>query len=313
MTLHDEIEPLVAAVNAVEQGSPATQDLTTLRDRFAGLCALLGDGPDDVVVDEVVLAQLSARRYVPASLVEALDTVGRPTLVWFHGGGWVIGSIDTHDALCRELAVRSGVVVVSVDYRLAPEHTFPAAHRDATAAVTALFADAGDLGVAVGAVAVGGDSAGANLAVAVAAGAARGELPPVQLQLLVYPVTDLARPEAHPSRRENGEGYLLTDATMGFFSESYAPDRATHTSELLSPLHAVDLSGRAPAVVVTAEYDPLRDEGDAYAQRLAESGVPTEHRCVTGAVHLFLQMIETSLAKEQLGMLARSIRSHLVR
>ncbi len=313
MTLHHEIQPLVGAVNAMNGGGEVALDATTLRHGFTGLCALLGNGPADVLVDELVLGGLVARRYIPRSLADVDEHVGSPTLVWFHGGGWVIGSLDTHDALCRELAARSGVMVVAVDYRLAPEHTFPAAHLDAMAALTALIADAGDLGVEPGAVAVGGDSAGANLAIAVAAGAAHGHVPPVQLQVLVYPVTDLADPGAHPSRRKNGQGYLLTDATLRFFAETYAPDGATRPSELLSPLYAQDLSGRAPAVVVTAEYDPLRDEGDAFARRLGAAGVPTEHRCVEGAVHLFLQMVETSPAREQLDLLARSIRSRLVR
>lgn len=310
MALHPEIEPLVAAVNAVDQGDPVDQTPATVRMGFEGLCALLGSGSDDVAVDELALGDLTARRYQPRG---AVDAAARPVVIWFHGGGWVIGSLDSHDALCRELAARSGVVVVSVDYRLAPEHPFPAAHRDAAAAVEALFTDAADLGLDPGAVAVGGDSAGANMAIGVAAAAARGELPPVQLQVLVYPVVDLAHPEAHPSRRDNAEGYLLTDATMTWFADTYAPDPASRSSELLSPLLADDLSGRAPAVVVTAEYDPLRDEGDAYARRLAGAGVPTEHRCVDGAVHLFLQMVDTSPAKEQLELLAASIRSRLVR
>lgn len=302
---------MLDVVNAGGAGDPRGQPVDELRGSFAALCAVLGAGPvEAIAADDLPLGPVRARRYRRAGVGGDHASGVQPVLVWFHGGGWVIGSVDTHDGLCRELCARSGVTVVAVDYRLAPEHTFPTAHDDAVAAVSALFDRAAELGIDTGAVAVGGDSAGANLAAAVAAASVRGDVPPVQLQLLVYPVTDVRGTGAHPSRTGNGEGFLLTDATMRFFEATYVPDVGDRTHPLVSPLLA-ELAGQAPAVVVTAEFDPLRDEGDEYARALVAAGVPTEHRCVAGAIHLFLQMIDTAPARHELDLLAAALRSHL--
>jgi acetyl esterase len=216
------------------------------------------------------------------------DAVGsnRGVLLWLHGGGWVIGDLDTADSTCRALANRAGAVVVSVDYRLAPEHPAPAALEDCLAALTWTVENAELLGVDVSKVAVGGDSAGGNLA-ALVCQRVRDEFgPDIDFQLLVYPVTDLTL--GHPSIDENAEGYFLTKASMEWFVDCYLGDRERKDASV-SPLFA-DLSGLPPALVITAEYDPLRDEGEAYATRLQEAGVPTEHRRYDGQIHGFLGM-----------------------
>ncbi len=208
-------------------------------------------------------------------------------LVWFHGGGWVIGDLDTADSTCRALANRAGCVVVSVDYRLAPEHAAPAALEDCMTALAWTVENFELLGVDASKVAVGGDSAGGNLA-ALVCQRVRDEFgPEIDFQLLVYPVTDLTL--SHPSMDENAEGYVLTKASMEWFVGHYLGD-ADPKDASVSPLHADDLTGLPPALVITAEMDPLRDEGEAYAARLQEAGVPTELVRYAGQIHGFMGM-----------------------
>lgn len=211
-----------------------------------------------------------------------------PALVYFHGGGWVIGGIDTHDGTCRALTRRTGAVTVSVDYRLAPENPFPAAVEDAEAAVRWLAAAGTDVGVDPQRIAVGGDSAGGNLAAVVARRCHHGRGPGLVFQLLVYPVTDLAHESA--SYRENGEGYFLTRSMMQWFRDQYLPDPALRSHPDASPLLAESLEGLPPALVITAEYDPLRDEGEAYAARLRDAGVPAKVSRYAGMIHGFFSM-----------------------
>jgi acetyl esterase len=213
----------------------------------------------------------------------------RPALVFFHGGGWVIGDLDAHDGICRSLANAAGCVVASVDYRLAPEHRYPTAVDDAFAATRWVAAEGPRLGIDARRLAVGGDSAGGNLAAAVTLmGRERGG-PPLAFQLLVYPVTHHAFDT--PSYQECAEGYLLTRNAMRWFWGHYLrhPDdgRAPHASPLLAP----DLAGLPPALVITAGYDPLRDEGEAYAARLGEAGVPVTLTRYPGMIHGFFRMI----------------------
>ena len=207
-----------------------------------------------------------------------------PVHVFFHGGGWVIGDLDTHDADCRELCRGAGCIVVAVHYRLAPEHPFPAAPEDCYAATAWAAAHAEALGGRAGPVTIGGDSAGGNLAAVVALAARDRGGPEIALQLLVYPVTDAAMDS--PSYEENGEGYLLTLDSMRWFWDHYCPPEQREDPRA-SPLRAADLSGLPPAVVLTAEYDPLRDEGLAYAERLRAAGVAVEYRCFEGLIHGF--------------------------
>ncbi|HEY7073384.1 MAG TPA: alpha/beta hydrolase [Acidimicrobiales bacterium] len=224
------------------------------------------------------------RVYVPAGS----SSEPRPVLVYFHGGGWVIGNIETHDPTARALAARSGVTVVSVDYRLAPEHPAPAALDDCVAAVEWVVASASELGIDPSRLAVGGDSAGGNLAAVVSCRLRDTSAAP-RFQLLVYPVTDGTM--GHPSYAENADGLFLTRDMMAWFWQHYVGS-GSRTDPSVSPLHATAsaLEGLAPALVITAEFDPLRDEGEAYAARLSEAGVPCATTRYDGVIHGFFQM-----------------------
>jgi len=228
---------------------------------------------------------------VPVRIYTPEGEEPRPAVVFFHGGGWVIGNLDTHDGTARKLANAAGAVVVSVDYRLAPEHPYPAAAEDCYAA-TRWVAEHGaaELGVAPGRLAVAGDSAGGNLAAVVSLMARDRGGPALAFQLLVYPVTDPDFERA--SYRENAEGYLLTRDVMEWFWDQYVPEAERRHDPYAAPLRAPDLSGLPPALVVTAEYDPLRDEGEAYARRLEEAGVRVRCRRYPGMIHGFLSFAD---------------------
>ncbi|HEY6204121.1 MAG TPA: alpha/beta hydrolase [Candidatus Limnocylindria bacterium] len=233
----------------------------------------------DVVID--TLPPIPARLYRPRS-----GTL--PLLVYFHGGGWVVGSVAISDPFCRALANASGCAVVSVEYRLAPEDRFPAAADDAYAATRWSAGHAADLGIDASRIAVGGSSAGGNLAAVVALMARERGEPRVAFQLLHVPVTD--HDFDTPSYRANGTGFGLTLKGMKWFWDLYAPDPKMRDEPYASPLRAKDLSGLPPAHVVTAECDPLRDEGRAYASRLQQAGVATTHVEYPGMVHGFTAM-----------------------
>jgi acetyl esterase len=211
-----------------------------------------------------------------------------PTLVFFHGGGWVTGDLDTHDPTCRWLTVLSGCQVVAVEYRCAPEAKFPAAPRDAYAALQWLVAHASGQGVDATRLAVGGDSAGGNIAAAVTLMARDHGGPALVFQLLVYPVTHHAFDT--PSYRQYADGFLLTRAGMQWNWNHYLPDAASGRDPLASPLLAPDLAGLPPALLITAECDPLRDESEAYGRRLAAAGVPVEMRRHDGMLHAFFTL-----------------------
>jgi acetyl esterase len=217
---------------------------------------------------------------------------GEPTgtLVWFHGGGFVIGDLDTAERSAASLADTAGVVVVSVDYRLAPEHKFPAAADDCYAALVWVADNLELLGAPPGRVAVGGDSAGGNLAAVAAIMAKERGGPVVTFQLLVYPVIDATMQSA--SHRDNAEGYLLTGRAMTWFWECYLGSPDDGRSPFASPIVAADLSGLPPALVITAEFDPLRDEGEAYGQRLKDAGVTTTVSRYDGQIHGFFAQSE---------------------
>ena len=227
---------------------------------------------------------IAARHYVPHG---AAPESG-PLLVYFHGGGWVIGDLDTHDAPCRFLAANSGVRVLAIDYRLAPEHPFPAAPEDAFAAYAWASANAAALGCDPGRVAVGGDSAGANLAAAVSLLAREAGLRLPAMQLLIYPVT--VTDEEMPSRHTFGDGFLLSRPDMDFFEGHYLPAGTDRGDTRVSVLRAADLSGLPPAYLAIAGFDPLRDEGVAFAKRLEEAGVPVSLRLHPGLVHTFANL-----------------------
>jgi len=224
---------------------------------------------------------LPMRLYAPAG--ERL-----PVLVYFHGGGWVTGSLDTHDGLCRALAKRAECLLLAVDYRLAPEHKYPAAVEDAWAATAWAGAHAASMGGDPLRLAVGGDSAGGNLAAVIANRARDRGGPRLLLQLLVYPVTDYDLTTR--SYAENAEGYLLTREAMRWYWTHYLPTAAAGAEPDASPLRAENLRALPPAMVITCGYDPLRDEGDAYAQRLREAGVFVTHARYEGMIHGFFRM-----------------------
>ncbi len=211
-----------------------------------------------------------------------------PALVYYHGGGWTIGDMDTHDTLCRELANGAGCAVISVDYRLGPEHRFPAAVDDCIAATDWIHAHAHELGVDPARIAVGGDSAGGNLAAVVAIAAREAGNPPIAFQLLIYPATDQRR--TAPSHASNGAGYLLTRESLTYYHDHYLGGDAHDLDWRASPLLHQDLSRLPPAFVLTAGYDPLRDEGLHYAQRLSEAGTRATHLCFERQIHGFILM-----------------------
>ena len=211
-----------------------------------------------------------------------------PALVYFHGGGWVIGDLETHDTLCRELANGSGCVVVAVDYRMGPEHRFPAAVDDCIAATRWVHANAARLRIDAQRLAVGGDSAGGNLAAVVALAVRDAGDLPLRFQLLIYPATDQRR--GAPSHTRNGDGYLLTRETMNYFHDHYIDDAAHDLDWRASPLLHTDLSRLPPTLVVTAGFDPLRDEGIAYAHALTQAGNRAALVSFERQIHGFITM-----------------------
>ena len=211
-----------------------------------------------------------------------------PLLVYFHGGGWVICSLETHDAVCRLLAKQTPAIVVSVDYRLAPESKFPAAAEDCYAAACWVAEHAAAIGGDPKRFAVGGDSAGGNLAAVVSLMARDRAKPKIGFQLLIYPVIDHGYDTA--SYRENADGYLLTKESMAWFWNHYLAGADDGANPYASPLRAKSLADLPPAMVVTAEFDPLRDEGEAYAERLRKAGVPVKLKRYAGLIHGFFSM-----------------------
>jgi acetyl esterase len=234
-------------------------------------------------VHEVQVAGLPARFYEPSGVGEA-----SALLVFFHGGGWVYGDLESHDGVCRFLAQRAGVRVIAVDYRLAPEAPFPAAYDDFVAAYGEIIERAEEWQVDSARVAVGGDSAGANLATLVAMEAARRGWP-CAFQLLVYPSTDMTANA--PSRTTFDDGFFLTKGFMDLAQNSYAPDRTHWTDPRASPLFADVPGSTAPAFVATAGFDPLRDEGEAYVKRLRDSGVAVHHVRYPHMIHGFMNVV----------------------
>ncbi len=278
-----EVLDRLAAVDLppIEQQSPArAREIMLLRTIGLGEPPAIASMEDRrVPVDG---GEIDVRVYRPATEGEL------PVLVYFHGGGWVIGCIRTHDALCRALANASGFAVVAVDYRLAPEHRYPTAVEDCWAATRWVADNAEELGVDPHRLVVGGDSAGGNLAAVVALLARdRGGLE-LAGQILVYPITDCDLDT--PSSLTNAEGYNLTRAAMRWFWDHYLPEEKRRKEPLASPLQADSLAGLAPALVQTAEFDPLRDEGEAYAHRLIEAGVDATLTRYDGLIHGYIRM-----------------------
>lgn len=297
---------------AAQAGAPfAADDAQAVRTAYAGTTAHYRhdvDGPLDVSARSVPGpgGSIDIRIYRPQS-----DGGMRPgVLVFFHGGGWVVGDLDTHDHVCRYLAVQGGCVVVAVDYRLAPEHKFPAAHEDCVQAVRWVASHADEIGADPAFIAVGGDSAGGNLAASVALALRDQRGPQLALQLLIYPAVDFTADT--PSMAENGEGYLLTRADIEKFAGWYLPDEAAREDWRASPALAAHHTDLPRAWIQTAEFDPLRDEGRMYAETLARHGVQVEYKCYDGMVHGFARMggkVDGAFAA--LDDAARALRSSL--
>jgi len=236
---------------------------------------------------------LAARLYVP----HTAPPPPRPMIVHFHGGGWMVGDLDTNDSACRILAAHSGTTVLSSTYRLAPEHPFPAAVEDAQAAYLAARAIAGELGADPGRIAVGGDSAGGNLAAGVCLAMRDTGGPAPAMQLLIYPATEAVDPR--PSRALFAHGFMLTQLDIDHCERAYLPDKAMGHDPLASILRAPDLSGLPPAYVATAGFDPLRDEGEEYAARLRAAGVPVAARRHPRLTHLFANLTSVSRSSRE--------------
>ena len=301
--LHPDLDPATGALLAflTAAGAPPMWEQTPAEAR-QGFRTLAVDLRDDSLlppvraVEEIEVPGGAGPR--PARIYRPDLEGALPTVLFLHGGGFVIGDLDTHDLACRTIAVESRAVVVSVDYRLAPEHPFPAAVEATLAAAAWMVERLDELGGS-DRTGVAGDSAGGNLA-AVAAQHLRDAGHPLTAQLLIYPVTDMGAET--DSWRDNAEGYFLDAATMAWFGEQYAGpagvDGLDRTDPRLSPRHG-DLAGLAPAVVVTAQFDPLRDDGDAYADALGAAGVHVEHRQYPGLIHGFVDMGRHSPAADE--------------
>ena len=227
---------------------------------------------------------LPIRIYIPQSGSSKL-----PVIVYFHGGGWVLGDLDSHDNLCRTLAVKTDAIVVAVDYRLAPEHVFPAALEDADAALRWVVDNAQSFHGDATRIAVAGDSAGGNLAAALALSLRDQQGPAIRAQVLLYPAVDLRNLD-RPSAVDFAQGYFLTRPRMAWFIEQYVPTVAQRSDPLASPLLASSHAGLPPALTITAGFDPLRDEGEAYAKALADGGVSSQLQRYEGVLHGFVSM-----------------------
>jgi acetyl esterase len=223
---------------------------------------------------------------IPVRIYRPVPSGTLPALVYFHGGGWVIGSLDSHDRECRALANQSGCAVIAVDYRLAPEHPFPAAVEDAYAATRYIADHAAEFGIDPQRLAVGGDSSGGNLAAVVTLMAREKGGPKLAFQLLVYPGVDLTD-DHRPSMLEFADGHFLTRTLMDYFANHYVPKPEDRRNVQVSPLFASDFRGLPPAMVITAECDLLRDQGELYAQKLQEAGVPVTVKRFDGMIHPF--------------------------
>ena len=267
-------------------GFPANNTVSPEEARANGLARPRVPGPEVAKVEDRTIPGVGTG--IPVRIYTPEGSGPFPVLAWYHGGGWVVGNLETADGTARHLAVRAGCVVVSVDYRLAPEAKFPAAADDCYAATQWIAQNASSINVDPSKIAVGGDSAGGNLGAVVSLMAKDRGGPAIALQLLVYPVTVLDF--STDSYRENAEGYGLTTVAMKWYWDHYVSSEQDGSNPYAAPMAAKDLSGLPPALVITAEFDPLRDEGEAYGHRLEQAGVPTTCTRYDGMIHGFFGM-----------------------
>lgn len=289
MPLDPQLAPLVEAAN--QNSGPAMSEVGAPKAREMAMAGVLPvETPEAVgsVVNRTIPGpggEIPVRIYTP---IDATRTGTPGILLFFHGSGFVIFGLDSHDTQCRAICNRAGAIVVSVDYRLAPEHKFPAGPDDCYAALEWAATHAAELGGDASRIAVAGDSAGGCLAAVTAQTTRDRRGPPLCFQALIYPVTDCRA--GHPSMDENGEGYMLTKESMLWFIEQYVRDDTDKLDPRCSPLLAASLEGLPPALVQTCEYDPLRDEGEAYARALQNAGVATTLSRYDGLVHGAFQL-----------------------
>ena len=275
----------------IEKGVPTVNTLPPLEARASYRSRRSFTQPDAPEVHQVenkmvvhMGMNLPVRVYHPQS---AKLNLALPALVYLHGGGWTIGDLDTHDVLCRSLCLQAEVVVVSVDYRLGPEHPFPAAYEDTLAAFHWTVENANELGIDASRIAIGGDSAGGNLSAAACLGL-RGQVVQPAFQLLIYPATIMWQDTA--SYHANGTGYMLTKESIAYYTENYLRNREDAKDWRASPQLAKSHADLPPALVMTAGFDPLRDEGLMYADALSNAGVPTQYICFERQIHGFITM-----------------------
>jgi acetyl esterase len=298
-----------------DAGRPPYETLTPAEAREYYRQARLVTNPDPPLlksVEPLAIAAadgvLPARIYVPKTLRQSNGLA--PALVFFHGGGWVIGDLDTHDVACRKLADEGQLIVISVDYRRAPEYKFPAAVDDAIAATKWIADHAKQLGIDVAQLCVGGDSAGGNLAAVVAIAARDGNGPAIAGQVLIYPATDFAM--THPSHREPETSVLLTHTVIRWFRDHYLNSLADGEDWRASPARVKSLAGLPPAYLLTAGADPLRDEGEQFAKRLEADGVPVTYRTFPGQFHGFFTMgkllDQANVAARDIGAWLRALK-----
>jgi len=289
--LHPHLTALLQ--QAVENNAPelCTFPIEKARRLYQVNAATLAGKPPTIrkTADKTISGEdgdLPLRIYWPDKCQES----GLPVLVYFHGGGWCLGNIDSYDHICRWLTANSGCVVVSVNYRMGPEHKFPAAVEDAILATQWVADNAADIGADAQRIGVGGDSAGANLAAVVALTMRDKQSVSIKAQLLIYPATDMRM--SAESHQTHGEGYRLTRSMMIWSVVNYLRDGSDVFDFRASPLLASDHANLPPAMVLTAGFDPLRDEGEAYANKLRDSGVPVEYVCYADMIHGFIGMTD---------------------
>ncbi len=279
MPLHPQAQTVCDAANAVERPALADENLPLQRQGFGMLMLLAGEPEPVYAVEDRDADGVPVRIYRPSPDADL------PIVVYLHGGGWTIGTVEQYDPVMRQVANAANAIVVAPEYRLAPEHPFPASLDDCRHALEWTAKNASTFGGDGARLAVMGDSAGGNLSAVCALQARDAGGPELALQVLVYPVTDCDL--TTPSYRENRDGYLLTEDEMRWFFDCYTRGDIDPTDWRISPLRVPDVTAVAPALVLTAEYDPLRDEGEAYARRLTRAGVPVQHHRYDGMVHAF--------------------------
>lgn len=308
MPLHPQAAAFLAIWNRVNTSPLETTPVEVTRKSLMAGIGPLKDCPELARVETLSIAgqdgALRIRVYQPHG------ETPQPVCLYFHGGGWVLNSIDTHDDLARRLAAAGGCSVISVDYRLAPEHKYPAAVEDAWSALEWTARQGGEYGIDASRIAVCGDSAGANLAAVLCLLARDRQGPAIKAQILAYPITDCDFDRF--SYQTNAEGYFLTRSQMQWFWEQYVAAPEQMREPYASPLLADSLAGLPPAVVLTAEYDPLRDEGEAYGRALAAAGIPATLVRYPGMIHGFLKRVESfDDARSAIQLIGKELRSRL--